>query len=78
ATLSVCGIGSQILLQSGIDDDFRGRVSSFWGLIAFGGTSFGSMLVGTTAHFWGLQPAVVVSGLLCTALSIPGLKRPSH
>jgi len=76
-TLSICGIGSQILIQIGIDDDFRGRVSSFWGMIAFGGTSLGSLLVGITAHFWGLQPAVIAAGALCALFSFPGLKRLS-
>jgi MFS family permease len=74
ATLSVCGIGAQILLQSGIDDDFRGRVSSIWSLIAFGGTSLGSMLVGVTAHFWGLQLAATAAGITCTLLSVIGFR----
>jgi len=74
-TLSVCGIGSQILLQSGIDDDFRGRVSSIWSLIAFGGTSLGSMLVGITAHFFGLPVAAMAAGLACTLLGLIGFRR---
>jgi MFS family permease len=74
-TLSVCGIGSQILLQSGIDDDFRGRVSSIWSLIAFGGTSLGSMLVGTTAHFFGLPVAATAAGLACILLGLIGFRR---
>ncbi len=73
-TLSICGIGAQILLQSGIDDDFRGRVSSIWSLIAFGGTSLGSMLVGVTAHFFSLQAAATAAGLMCTLLSLAGFR----
>jgi MFS family permease len=69
-SLSVCGIGSQILIQTDVDDQVRGRVSSFWGMIAFGGTSLGSLLVGTTAHFWGLQNAVIAAGVLCTLFSL--------
>jgi predicted MFS family arabinose efflux permease len=65
--LSICGVGSQILMQTLVDDEVRGRVSSFWGVIAFGGTSLGSLLVGSAAHAWGLQAVVVVAGLACSA-----------
>jgi MFS family permease len=74
-SLSVCGIGSQILIQTNVDDEVRGRVSSFWGMIAFGGTSLGSLLVGTAAHFWGLQYAVIGTGVLCTLFSLPGSRQ---
>lgn len=68
--LSLCGVGSQILIQTLIDDSVRGRVSSFWGMIAFGGTALGSLLVGTAANIWGLQEVVIVSGLLCSAAAL--------
>ena len=69
-TLSFCGIGSQILIQTLVDDDVRGRVSSFWGMIAFGGTSLGSLIAGTTAHFTGLHPAIVGMGSVCLGLTL--------
>ncbi len=68
--LSLCGVGSQILIQTLIDDSVRGRVSSFWGMIAFGGTALGSLLVGATANIWGLQEVVIVSGLACSAAAL--------
>ena len=68
--LSLCGVGSQILIQTLVDDDVRGRVSSFWGMIAFGGTALGSLLVGTAANVWGLQNVVVVAGLTCSAAAL--------
>jgi MFS family permease len=68
--LSLCGVGSQILIQTLIDDSVRGRVSSFWGMIAFGGTALGSLLVGTAANAWGLQEVVIVSGLLCSTAAL--------
>ena len=68
--LSLCGVGSQILIQTLIDDSVRGRVSSFWGMIAFGGTAVGSLLVGTAANVWGLQEVVIVSGLLCSTAAL--------
>jgi MFS family permease len=68
--LSLCGVGSQILIQTLIDDSVRGRVSSFWGMIAFGGTALGSLLVGTAANIWGLQEVVIVSGMLCSTAAL--------
>ena len=68
--LSLCGVGSQILIQTLIDDAVRGRVSSFWGMIAFGGTALGSLLIGTAASAWGLQEVVIVSGLLCSSAAL--------
>jgi MFS family permease len=68
--LSFCGVGSQILIQTLVDDRVRGRVSSFWGMIAFGGTSLGSLVIGAAARVWELQPAVTATGLVCAALAI--------
>lgn len=65
--LSLCGIGSQILIQTLVEDEVRGRVSSLWGTITFGGTALGSLLVGTAASVWGLQNVVVAAGVACSA-----------
>ena len=68
--LSICGVGSQILIQTMVEDEVRGRVSSFWGLIAFGGTALGSLVVGTAAAVFGLQETVIVSGIACAAVAL--------
>ena len=68
--LSMCGVGSQILIQSLVDDEVRGRVSSLWGVIAFGGTAIGSLVVGSAASIWGLQDVVVVAGLACSGVAL--------
>lgn len=68
--LSMCGVGSQILIQTLVDDEVRGRVSSLWGVIAFGGTALGSLVVGGAASIWGLQDVVVVAGLACSAVAL--------
>lgn len=68
--LSLSGVGSQILIQTLVDDTVRGRVSSFWGMIAFGGTAIGSLLVGATANVWGLQHVVLVAGLGCVGAAL--------
>ncbi len=68
--LSLCGVGSQILIQTMVEDEVRGRVSSFWGMIAFGGTALGSLIVGSSAAAFGLQRTVIVTGLLCSAVAL--------
>ncbi|MDZ7644643.1 MAG: MFS transporter [Woeseiaceae bacterium] len=65
-TLSLCGVGSQILLQSLVDDDVRGRVSSLWGMVAFGGVALGGLLIGSLSSLFGLREVTVVTGLVCT------------
>jgi MFS family permease len=62
--LSMCGVGSQILMQTHVDDDYRGRVSSFWSATIFGGTALGGLLVGTVASAWDLQYSVIAAGAL--------------
>lgn len=66
--LSLGGVGSQILIQTLVDDDVRGRVSSFWSAVVFGGTSLGALLIGAAANQWGLQNAVLAAGLLTVAI----------
>ena len=68
--LSLCGVGSQILIQTLVEEEVRGRVSSLWGMIAFGGTAFGSLIVGSLASAFGLQITVMVAGLLCAAIAM--------
>lgn len=70
AMLSFCGVGSQILLQSIIDDEVRGRVSSFWGMVAFGGVALGGLLIGTLASLYGLREVSVAAGLAGAVLSL--------
>ncbi len=74
--MSLCGVGSQILIQTMVEDDVRGRVSSFWGMIAFGGTALGSLIVGSVASVAGLQETIIASGALCAtvALLTPNVK----
>ena len=66
--LTMCAIGSQIMIQSNIDDDMRGRVGSFWAIVAMGGTSLGGLVVGAAAKQWGLELSIAASGALCMAI----------
>lgn len=68
--LTLCGVGSQVLLQTLIDDEVRGRVSSLWGMIAFGGTAFGGLVTGAVASLYGLSGATLAVGILCMLLTL--------
>ena len=58
------------MIQSLVDDEVRGRVSSLWGMIAFGGTALGSVLVGSASSQFGLQATVIATGIACTAAAL--------
>jgi MFS family permease len=77
AVLSLCGIGSQILIQSAVEDEIRGRVSSLWGMIAFGGTAFGSLIIGAIADVVGLRETLIATGVLSALVSLALPSRPS-
>ena len=68
--LTLCGVGAQVLLQTLIDDSVRGRVSSLWGITAFGGTAFGGLIVGAVASNFGLSRATLAVGILCMLLTL--------
>ena len=68
--LTMSGVGAQVLLQTLIDDPIRGRVSSLWGMIAFGGTAFGGLIVGAVASGFGLSRATLAVGILCMLLTL--------
>jgi MFS family permease len=75
ALLSFGGVGSQILIQTLVDEHVRGRVSSFWGVVVFGGTAIGAPVIGAAAHLFGLQLAVGASGALCVLAIVGGAIR---
>ncbi|MEM9533158.1 MAG: MFS transporter [Pseudomonadota bacterium] len=74
AALGFCfscfGISVQSLLQVHVDEDYRGRVSSFWGVFGIGGSAFGAFLLGAVAPAVGLKAVTVASGILCVALCL--------
>jgi MFS family permease len=57
------------LLQLRVPDRLRGRVTSLYLLLFMGSTPVGGLLVGTTAHAWGVPAAL----LLCAGLCLLGV-----
>ncbi len=68
ATITVSGIGTQILFQNAVAGHMRGRVMSLWGLIIRVAPALGTMAMGTLADFWGFQIPVLIGAVLYLVL----------
>ncbi|MDA1326388.1 MAG: MFS transporter [Proteobacteria bacterium] len=62
------GVIEQTLLQASVDSAMRGRVLSFYTLIARGCPSLGALLMGYLASYFGLQAPVAAGAVLCIGL----------
>lgn len=61
---TVCGVGTQSLIQVSVESAFRGRVMSLWGSINVGGGALGGLLFGVFTEFMGYSFTLVTLGLL--------------
>jgi MFS family permease len=61
-------VGLQVLLQSAIDERYRGRVLGLWSATNVAGPGVGGALAGSLAQLFGLRAVAVASGLLCSLL----------
>ncbi len=72
-TLGYAGIlfttSASTLLQLHVPDELRGRVTSLYLLLFMGSTPIGGLLVGASAHAWGVPVAL----LLCAGLCLLGV-----
>ena len=71
--LTICGVGSQTLTQTVVEEKYRGRVMSLWSVVAFGGVALGSAALGGWAQSIGLTDATVYWGLIAALLGLIGL-----
>ncbi len=87
AVLAITGFGvmahmaaSNIILQTIVDDDKRGRVMSFYTMAFIGTAPIGSLLAGILASRIGASNTLVICALLCLAASavfagkLPGIR----
>ncbi len=75
--VTLCSVGLQAVLQSNLDDAYRGRLVGLWGVVNVAGPSIGGALIGTLSHFANLPDVCAASGLLCAVLSAAAMKRSS-
>ncbi len=62
-------VSLQVAIQSAVDDRFRGRVMSLWGVIAMGGPSIGGAAIGAIAQFSGMAGVTIGCGVLGMAMA---------
>jgi MFS family permease len=55
------------LLQTKVEDRFRGRVMSVFMITFAGMMPFGNLFAGVVAQRWGVSFAVMIGGLICAA-----------
>lgn len=64
AGLGVCGtltgVGIQSAIQMRLDDGMRGRVMSFWVMLAIGSMAGGALMLGALVDVLGLGPALLI------------------
>jgi MFS family permease len=56
--------GSNTLIQTRVDNAFRGRVMAIFSMAFLGVAPLGSFMVGSIAHSMGIRPTLVACGLL--------------
>lgn len=61
---------SNTIIQTTVDDNMRGRVSSFYLMAVMGMQPFGSFFVGSIADTIGAQNTVLIQGVLCSIIGI--------
>ena len=64
----LCGVGLQVLLQSSIRHDYRGRVLGLWTATTVAGPGVGGALLGALAQSLGLKAVTIAAGVACVVL----------
>lgn len=62
--------GSNTLIQTWVDDDFRGRVMAIFSMAFLGVAPLGSFAIGSIAHGLGVRPTLFGCGLLTLAAGL--------
>jgi MFS family permease len=73
--------GSNTILQTIVDEEFRGRVMAYYTMAFFGAVPIGSLLAGIIADRIGASATILLGGVLCAAagswfwMELPGLRK---
>jgi len=76
-TMTLVSAGCQAMTQVSVSDAFRGRVMSFWAVIAMGVPAIGAFVLGGMAELMGFPVALSILGTLVLAAVI-AVKRKRH
>jgi predicted MFS family arabinose efflux permease len=63
--ISINGIGTQVLTQSAVDNDMRGRVMSLYGVLFRAGPAIGAVVIGVVGDHVGLVWPTAAGALAC-------------
>lgn len=66
---TICGVGTQSLIQVSVDSAFRGRVLSLWGSINVGGGALGGLLFGVLTDVMGYSFTLITIGLFSVVIA---------
>ena len=72
---TVCGVGTQSLIQVSVTSAFRGRVMSLWGAINIGGGALGGLLFGVFTESVGYPFTLVTMGFICVVIACIATRR---
>ncbi|MBF0276417.1 MAG: MFS transporter [SAR324 cluster bacterium] len=69
-SMVTCGVATQTMIQSAVEEQMRGRILSLWGMIFRGGPAIGALCLGWLSGFYGLSwPLGAAGGLsVCIVL----------
>ena len=73
--ISTAGIACQSLVQSGVDNNLRGRVISVYGMIFRAGPAAGALIMGTLSETLGWEWPVAGGGVLCVGVWLWGRQK---
>ena len=69
--VTTAGIAGQVLVQSAIHDEMRGRVMGLWGIIMRGGVPTGSVILGSLVGYLGFREGLlIITGVYILVLLI--------
>ena len=65
SALTVSGAGTQTLIQTAVDNAYRGRVLSLYGMVLRAGPAVGALIMGATGDLIGLRWPLLTGCVLC-------------
>lgn len=67
-TMVAQGVSIQVLIQSGVSGEYRGRVLGLYGLVARVGPAVGAVGLGGLSDYFGMRWPLAIGGALCLLL----------
>jgi len=65
--VTLCGTGTQTLMQNAVEGYLRGRIMSIYGMLHRGAPALGSLTMGATAEVLGVQLALITTCIIVCA-----------